>query len=412
VKGKPKLLYLIAQYPAINHRYLLDEVHHLRQLGFEVETVSVSPPDRPIDALTASEREEAGRTYYIKSLPAIEVLRQNAAELLQHPVNYLRGLAFAVGLPGWALDKTPFYLAYFAEAVVLGRRMRELGMLHVHANFSAFVALIAAHIFPITWSFGVYGFGEVHDPSTMQQTERINSALFIRSNSKFGRGQMMLSCDRSQWPKLLYCPLGIDTTEFVPRGSEKSQSDSIRLLSVGRLSQEKGQAMLIESLSAVSARGLNIRLHLVGDGPDRRWLEQYAQQLGVSSQVVFEGWIDQPELMKLYSNTDIFVLSSLAEGIPMVLLEAMALEKPCVAPCICGIPELIEHGVNGMLFSVSDVDELSESVSRLAESAGLRERIGKKARETVVREYDMARNTARLAAILEERLMATAPKAN
>jgi colanic acid/amylovoran biosynthesis glycosyltransferase len=406
---KPKLLYLIGQYPAINHGYLLAEVRHLRDLGFQIDTVSVSLPDRPKQALTQAEREEAARTYYIKSLSPMDILRANLAEFILHPLRYLSGLALALRLPGLALGKIPYYFAYLAEAIILGRRMRDLGVAHVHANFSATVALIAARIFPITWSFGVHGFGELHDPSGTHLRERIKSAKFIRSISKFGRGQLMLSCQRSEWSKLLYCPLGIDPAEFAPRGNGPQQSSSIRLLSVGRLSQEKGQAILLESVAACAGCGLNLRLHLVGDGPDRHWLEQYAEKLGISSQVVFEGWMGQPELMAPYSNTDIFVLSSLAEGIPVVLLEAMALEKPCVAPYIAGIPELIGNGINGLLFSVGDSEELSEQICTLAGSVELRERMGKRARETVVRDYDMARNTARFGAILEQQLTPNTP---
>jgi len=405
VNQQLKLLYLIAQYPAINHGYLLAEVYHLRQRGFEVETVSVSLPDRPKNALSEAERAEAGRTYYIKSLSTMQVLAVHAAELVRSPLRYLRGLFFAIGLPGADVKNILYYVAYFAEAVILGRRMRELGIHHVHASFSASVALIAARIFPISWSFGVYGFGELYDPSSSQLTERIKSAQFVRSNSKFGRGQLMLACGRSEWHKLLYCPLGIDPTEFTPPYRNRlPQSSSIRLLCVGRLSEEKGQAMLLESLAVLSRRGIKVELHLVGDGPDRKWLQEYSEQLRVSSQVVFEGWLEQSALMDVYANTDIFVLSSLAEGIPMVLLEAMALEKPCVAPYIAGIPELIEQGVNGLMFPVGDVNELSESLCRLAESSELRASIGKKARQTVVSYYDMACNTARFAAMLEEQL--------
>lgn len=410
MNGKPKLLYLIGQYPAINHGYLLAEVRHLRDLGFQIETVSVSLPDRPKEALTQAEQEEAARTYYIKSCSLMDVVRVNLAEFILHPLRYLRGLAFALRLPGLALGKIPYYVAYLAEAVILGRRMRELGFAHVHASFSATVALIAARIFPITWSFGVYGFGELHDPSRTHLPERIKSAQFIRSNSKFGRGQLMLSCQRSEWSKLLYCPLGIDPAEFAPPGNVRRQSSSIRLLCVGRLSEEKGQAMLLEAVAALASGGMNLRLHLVGDGPDRHWLEQYAEKLGINSQVVFEGWLGQSELMALYSNTDIFVLSSLAEGIPMVLLEAMALEKPCVAPCIAGIPELIGNGINGLLFPVGDADELSDKIRTLAGSDELREAMGKGARETVLRDYDMALNTARFGAILEQLLSRNTPK--
>ena len=404
MNSKPQLVYLVGQFPAINHGYLLAEVRHLRRLGFGLEVISVSPPDRPTSALTDAEREETVRTYYIKALSALRIALLNAAEFLRSPLRYLRGVFFAFRLAGPSPKAISYHLAYLAEAAIVGRRMRQLGISHVHASFSATVALIAAKIFPITWSFGVYGFGELHDPSVTHLKERIESAQFVRSISKFGRGQLMLSSERDQWPKLLYSPLGIEVADFTPRASNSTNSSVARLLCVGRLSEEKGQALLLDSIAALIAEGLRLQLHFVGDGPDRRWLENYASRLGIASSIVFEGWIDEAKLLALYSNTDIFVLSSLAEGIPMVLIEAMALEKPCVAPRIAGIPELIGHGVDGLLFSVADVEDLSRQIRTLLQSSKLREQMGKLAREKVVREYDMTRNCERFAMTIEKRL--------
>ena len=376
----------------------------MRRLGFGLEVISVSPADRPVSALTDTEREESSRTYYIKALSALRIALLNATEFLRSPLRYLRGVFFAFRLAGPAPKAISYHLAYLAEAAIVGRRMRQLGISHVHASFSATVALIAAKIFPITWSFGVYGFGELHDPSVTHLKERIESAHFVRSISKFGRGQLMLSTERDQWPKLLYSPLGIEVADFTPRAGNSTNSSVARLLCVGRLSEEKGQALLLESIAALTAEGLRVQLHFVGDGPDRRWLENYASQLGIASSIVFEGWIDEAKLLALYSNTDIFVLSSLAEGIPMVLIEAMALEKPCVAPRIAGIPELIDHGVDGLLFSVADVQDLSRQIRTLLQSSKLREQMGKLAREKVVREYDMTRNCERFAMTIEKQL--------
>jgi len=106
----------------------------------------------------------------------------------------------------------------------------------------------------------------------------------------------------------------------------------------------------------------------------------------------------------LYAEADLFVLPSLAEGIPIVLMEAMAMQIPCVAPCIAGIPELIEHGVEGMLFAVGDVKDLKRAIRNLLESPELCAQIGRQARTRVVRDYDMARNTERFAAVLTEQL--------
>lgn len=401
--NKARLLYLIGQFPAINHSYLLAEVKHLRSLGFDVPVASVSPPDRPLEKLSPGEREEAARTYYVKSVPVVKAAFLNMSEFLRHPLRYLRGLIFALGLGRGSPGRTANHLAYFAEAILVGRHMRQCGVSHVHASFSATVSLIVARTFPVTMSFGVYGFGELHNPSDTQLAERIKGALFVRSISRHGRGQLMLSCNRSEWSKLIYVPLGIDADEFAP-GPPRTARFPLHVLCVGRLAPEKGQALLLEAISAFSAEGPPLHLRLVGDGPDRKFLETRAAELGVASSVEFAGWVDQARLMTLYAETDIFVLPSLAEGIPMVLMEAMAMHIPCVAPCITGIPELIEHGVDGMLFTVADAEDLSTKIHTLLESPELRGQIGRQARSRVARDYDMARNTKRWAAVLEEQL--------
>jgi colanic acid/amylovoran biosynthesis glycosyltransferase len=398
-----RLLYLIGQFPAINHNYLLAEVRILRKLGLEVRTASVSAPDRPLEKLSAVEREEAARTYYVKSVPLSKIAFFTAVEFLLHPVRCLRGLFFAMGLSRGSPSDIAHHLAYFGEAILVGRYMRECDIPHVHASFSATVALIVARIFPVTMSFGVYGFGELHNPSETHLAERVRGALFVRSISRHGRGQLMLSCDRTEWAKLIYAPLGIDVAEFSPPSAPPVRSTP-QILCVGRLAPEKGQLFLLQALAVLDAAGLPMHLKLVGDGPDREFLERRATEMGIASNVEFAGWVDQAQLMAVYALTDLFVLPSLAEGIPMVLMEAMAMQIACVAPRITGIPELIEDGVDGMLYAVADVDDLTNKIRALMESAEVRHKIGKQARVRVLREYDMAQNTERFASVIFEQI--------
>jgi len=403
VAEQVRFLHLIGQFPAINHGYLLAEVRHLRRLGFEVSVASVSPPDRPAGKLSPEEREEVARTYYLKSTPIAQVLLSNVSEFLSHPLRYLRGLSFTLGLAGPRPKRLAYHLAYFGQAVLVGREMRRTAISHLHASFSATVALITTRVFPVTMSFGVYGFGELHDPVSTHLAERIHGALFVRSISGHGRGQLMLACDRSRWAKLVHVPLGIDASEFSP-GPPRAISSPLRLLCVGRLAPEKGQALLLEAVAALSMEGRPVYVRLVGDGPDRSWLETRAAELGIASNVEFVGWVDQARLIAVYAEADVFVLPSLAEGIPIVLMEAMAMEKPCIAPRITGIPELIEHGVDGLLFVVGDVDDLKKGIGRIMNSPERCRQIGKQARARVLRDYDMARNTELFAALLRERL--------
>jgi colanic acid/amylovoran biosynthesis glycosyltransferase len=411
VRKTASLLYLIGQFPAINHGYLLAEVRHLRKLGFDLRVASVSAPDRPLDRLSSIEREEAALTYYVKSVPPLKAACSILLEFLRNPLRWLRGFFFALRLGGANPKRAAYHLAYFFEAVLVGRHMRRYELTHVHANFSATVALILTRTFPVTMSFAVHGFGELHNPTESHLADCIHSAGFVRSISRYGRGQMMLSCDRSEWFKLVYAPLGIDANAFVP--TERCPvSSPARILCVGRLAPEKGQSLLLNAIAALSAAGFPSHLRLVGDGPDRTFLERRAAQLGIAAGVEFVGWVDPPKLTSLYADSDLFVLPSLAEGIPMVLMEAMAMQIPCVAPRITGIPELVGDGVEGMLYSVADLEELTAKIRALLESPELMQQIGKRARLRVMRDYDMARNTERFAEMLAERLAGTTlPKA-
>jgi colanic acid/amylovoran biosynthesis glycosyltransferase len=398
-----RVLYLIGQFPALNHRYLMAEIQQLRTLGVQVDVVSVSEPDRPVNQLTREEREETARTYFLKSIPVAEVVAQNLMELLQHPLGYVRGLLFALNLGGLDVRQIFYYLAYFAEAVLVGRLMRQRGISHVHANFSATVSLIVAKTFPVTMSWVAHGFGELHDPVATHLVERIRGALFVRSVSHFGISQLMLSSPRSEWHKLVYAPLGVDAA--VPEANpNRTVSSTPRLLCVGRLAPEKGQSLLLEAIQILKSQGRTVLLCLAGDGPDRASLEKLAADLDISSNVEFLGWVDPERLLQLYDDTEICVLSSMAEGIPVVLMEAMAKKGACVAPRITGIPELISHGVDGLLFTVADVNDLVRQLCVLLDSSDLRVQLGEQARMHVARDYNIVQNTKRFADVLREQL--------
>lgn len=397
-----KLLYLVGQFPAINHGYLLEEVRQLRALGIDVAVASISPPDRPAEKLDPREREETATTYYIKSVAAPKIVFLNLLEFLHHPLRYLRGLLFALGLAGGNPGRAVRHLAHCAEAILVGRYMRQRGISHVHANFSATVSLIATHAFPVTMSFVIHGFGEVQNPVESLLAERVKGARFVRTVSHHGRSQAMLACDRNEWPKLIHLPLGIDGSRFTP--DPPPPGPSPLMLCVGRLAPEKGQALLLEAMANLLREGRHLRLRFVGDGPDRPYLEKRAAQLQIASNVEFAGWVDQTQLVRMYAEANLFILSSFAEGIPVVLMEAMAMELPCIAPRITGIPELIEHGVDGMLFTVADVEDLTQQIRLVLDSPDLRTRLGKQGRVRVLRDYNIVRSTRRFALVLAEQM--------
>jgi glycosyltransferase involved in cell wall biosynthesis len=210
-----------------------------------------------------------------------------------------------------------------------------------------------------------------------------------------------------EWDKLEVCALGVDTAEFEPRPFRPSPSP-FEVICVGRLTSVKAQHVLIGATDRLVRSGADVVLRLVGDGPDRDALERQAAERGLGDRVRFEGWLNQDRVRALYEKADAFALASFAEGVPVVLMEAMAMEIPCVATNITGIPELIRNGIDGILVSPSDEEALAVALRELIDDPALRVRLGKAGRQRVVEKYDLGRNCAAFAGVLRERLHAAA----
>jgi glycosyltransferase involved in cell wall biosynthesis len=176
---------------------------------------------------------------------------------------------------------------------------------------------------------------------------------------------------------------------------------------VGRLVPAKGQHVLLAAVARLRASGRNLRLRLVGDGPDRASLQAAARRLSIEDAVIFEGAVNQDRIRDLYAKADVFALASFAEGIPVVLMEAMAMEIPCISTWITGIPELIRDSVDGLLVAPSDAEGLASAIARLMDDPELRARLGAAGRSRVIEKYDLRRNVARLADVFDARLGVT-----
>ncbi len=398
-----RMAYLVSRYPTVTHTFILREIQQLRALGFDIDVISIDAPDRPPEQLAPGERVEAARTFYVKPEGLRGALRAHAATFAARPARYLKGLAHAVKSGRYDPFKTVRHLAYFAEAVIVGHRMKERGLSHVHVHFSSTVALLVARVFPITMSATIHGSAEFDDTVGFQLAEKVKRASFICAISNFGRSQLLRVTPYAEWDKIEVSPLGIDPAVYAPRPFRESP-DPLEIICVGMLAPVKAQHVLVAAVGRLVREGRRVRLRLVGDGPDRANLERHVETLSLAAHVSFEGWLNQERVRELYQETDIFALASFAEGVPVVLMEAMAMEIPCVATNITGIPELIRHGTDGLLVTPSDEEELARTLATLMDDPALRRRLGEQGRRRVLEKYDLARNTLRLASIFDRRL--------
>jgi glycosyltransferase involved in cell wall biosynthesis len=399
------LAYLVSQYPAINHTFILREIRTLRLQGFDIEVVSIRAPDRPLEKLSPEERDEAERTWAVLPSGAPSILLAQVAMLGTRPGPYLRGVWLALRLARMDLKAMFLNLVYLAEAAVAGRYMHRRGLTHLHTHFSSTVALFLATIFPITFSATIHGPEEFDDAEGFYLAQKVAAARFLCTISQFARSQLMRASRPEYWDKIEVSPLGVDPSLFSPR-PQRPDPAVFELLSVARLAPAKAHAILIESVALLVKAGRSkIRLRIAGGGPEHDALTQWIAKLGVGQQVFLEGPCSQERVRQMYRETDLFALASFAEGVPVVLMEAMSMEIPCLATWITGVPELIRHGEDGWLVPPSDPAALAEAIAYLMDHRELRQRLGVNGRQRVQERYDLQKNTQLLGQIFTRRLL-------
>jgi glycosyltransferase involved in cell wall biosynthesis len=402
-----RLAYFCSAYPAISHTFILREVEALRRLGLEIETFAIR--HTPADQLLAeSDRVAATTTTTILPFRRRQ-LAAHARLMLRSPRTYLSTLKGALRLAPPGLRGKLWQLFYFAEAVVLWNECRRRGIRHIHvhlANAAADIALLAARIGsavepakPWTWSFTMHGPTEFHDLRHFRLAEKTESASFVVCISDFARSQLMSVTDPGRWERLHVIHVGIPVDQFTRAHDRNGSGHTPVILYIGRLVPEKGQTVLLEAVARLTERGIDVELQLAGEGALRPELERSAARLDIADRVTFLGAVGQEELRDLYERAAIFCLPSFAEGVPVVLMEAMAMGLPVVTTRIAGIPELVEHERSGILVAPGRADELTDSLAALLEEPELRRNLGANGRHAVAAGFDSEGSASQLRAL-------------
>lgn len=404
--GEPpnRIAYLVGRYPKISHTFILREVQALRELGIEVDTFSIWPT--PADELLAGvDREEAARTFSLLPLRIGLLVRSHAAALARSPAGYARMAAHAFrtarpGLRGKFLATT-----WVAEAPMLWHELRRRGVRHLHAHLTGTAPAVAMLCTEFancadgenrhTWSLTVHGPSEFYDVRNQAVAEKVRCADFAVAISDFGRSQLMGLVGEEHWSKLHAVHCGVFPSDYEP-GSPTSDPGGVRIVTVGRLAPVKGHALLLEAVRELGARGTDVQLTIIGDGPKREELERHAEALGVSDRVTFTGAVAQDEISRHYSGADLYVHASFAEGLPVVVMEAMAHALPVVAASVMGVGEIVVDGENGLLVRPGRADELVSAIERLEADPDERRRMGEAGRRRVEAEFDVRASAARL----------------
>ncbi len=395
----PKLAYLTGEYPRASDTFIQREVAALRRIGHAVETCSIRTTG-PEHLVGPEQREEHARTF--KVLDAcrnpLRVLRAHA-RWMRNPRRYFGALKLAWRTAPKGVKGRLYNLVYFAEAGVLAAHLQDKGVTHLHnhiAKASCTVAMLASELSGLPFSFTIHGPDIFFEPQHWRIDEKAARARFVACISEYCRAQLMCFTAQRHWPRLHIVHCGVDPARYETAAAHKGAN----LLFVGRLAAVKGVPILLDALQKLAQDIPEVRLQLIGDGPERATLEARVAELGLTERVRFLGYRSQSEVAETLAQTDAFVLPSFAEGVPVVLMEAMAAGVPVVTTRIAGVPELVREGACGWLVPPGDVTALTEALTKVLRSRTERLAMGELGRAIVSEDFNMQTEAARLSHLI------------
>jgi colanic acid/amylovoran biosynthesis glycosyltransferase len=387
--------YFTNQYPAPSHTFIRREILALEERGHDVVRYAVRPVPFPL--VDNHDLQEAKRTRHVLRQPFKVMAASIATTLAAKPGGFLRASLAAAQFAHRAGHSYLRHLIYLAEATVLASWCRRDDIEHLHVHFgtnSATVACLARLMSDIKVSITVHGPEEFDRPERLGLKEKIALADFTVAVSSFGRSQLLRWARLQDWPKIHVIACGIDNHGLEPRDSEFPFEP--RLVCIGRLSEQKGHLLLLQAVHRLVSKGLDIKLTLLGDGPLREVIERRVQELHLDHVVELTGTVSQERIEEELQRSRALVCPSFAEGLPVVLMESMALERPVIATYIAGIPELVRPDT-GWLVPAGDVDALANSIEEVLRSDPLTlSRMGAAAKQRALARHDIRRSAAKL----------------
>ena len=400
-----KVAYLVNQYPKVSHSFIRREIHALERRGVAVSRFALrgwdaATPD-PADAV------EQGRTRYLLRRGVAGLLPAVLRTLLARPGRFVDALARAVKLSHRADRPLAYHLIYLAEACLLLEWLKASDAAHLHAHFgtnAAEVALLTRALGGPSYSFTVHGPEEFDRPEALHLAAKVRDAAFVVAISSFGRSQLFRWSEPTRWSRIEVVHCGLDAAFLEDQAS--APPSVARLVCVGRLCEQKGQVLLLQAAAQVVRSGRPFDLVLAGDGEMRDTLEVLIRELGLEDRVRITGWIGGAEVQSEILAARALVLPSFAEGLPVVLMEAMALRRPVLSTFIAGVPELVRDAEDGWLFPAGDLDALVEAIRACLDATpAALGRMGGAARDRVLAPHDVDVEAAKLQALFERSVM-------
>ena len=356
-----RIAYIVNQYPKVSHSFIRREIRALEQLGADITRISIRGKD---DSLYDPEdlAEQKITNYVLRDgAPALIISLIRAMWI--RPLRLSKALALAIRMARLSDRPLFIHLIYVVEACHILPLLQRRGITHVHAHFGtnpAEVAMLCHVLGGPQWSFTVHGPEEFDRPRAIGLAEKIRRCCFVVAVSSFGRSQLFRYCEHRFWQKVHVVHCGLEPRFYCDVGDTPPTSRT--LVCVGRLCEQKGQLLLVEAAKILFQRGIKFNLVLAGDGDDRFAIEGLVKDYALESAIRITGWITGAQVREEILSARALVLPSFAEGLPVVIMEAMALKRPVISTYVAGIPELVISGQSGWLVPAGDENALADAM--------------------------------------------------
>ncbi len=395
------IAYLVNQYPKVSHSFVRREVAAVESCGIKVARFSIRSCESEL--VDEADKLEQELTKVILGIGVQGLVLALLRVALTKPARFLEALRLTFKV-GWYSERgIILHLAYLAEACVLLNWFAESGTTHVHAHFgtnSTTVAMLCHVLGGPTYSFTVHGPEEFDKATLLSLEEKIKRSTFVAAVSSFGKSQLFRWCDRTLWSKIHVIHCGVDAA-FLAHPHVPIPA-APRLVCIGRLNEQKGHLLLLEAANLLAVAGLDFKLVFVGDGPLRSDIEKQIAQYGLQKHIEITGWASSDQVREQLLASRAMVLPSFAEGLPVVIMESLALNRPVISTYVAGIPELVEPGVCGWLVPPGSAEVLAVAM-RAALEAPLEklEEMGKAGAERVAQQHNVDLEAKKLVALFE-----------
>ncbi|MEH6739159.1 MAG: glycosyltransferase [Sulfitobacter sp.] len=391
------IAYILNSYPQPSHSFIRREIRALEAQGHTVTRLAMRAGDAPL--VDMQDLEEAATTQYVLQAGAMTLLHALFASVLHDPMRFFSALRLAISCGRRSEAGVIKHLIYLVEAAHTLQVCAAAEVTHAHAHFgtnATTVAMLSHALGGPEYSFTVHGPEEYDAPRALSLGEKIARSKFTVAITSYGRSQLSRWAEPAHWDKIKVVHCGIEPAHFpTPLPLPK---DGARFVSIGRFVEQKGQLLALDALATLIKTHDDAHLTLIGDGEMRPQIEARIATLGMENHITLTGWLDEAQILSELQNAHALLMPSFAEGLPMVIMEAMAAGRLVIATYIAGIPELVQQGKTGWLVPAGDANALANAMADMAKTKPeILDQMAHASRERVLQRHDVAIEAAKLA---------------